>query len=150
MSNCRLIVCERTSHWAAVLRASLGGREPQVVETRSLALCEPALAEAPASIVAIEVTPDNLEAFIGFLGNVNKRFPKSVVAMLLAPELESAACLLREAGALETIASVLEAPRLARLARRHHARVPKSAMTVHEFVADQMPWAAYATPSGST
>ena len=113
-------------------------------------MCEAALVEAPASIVALEATPDNLEALVGFLGNVNKRFPQAVVAMLLAPELESVACMLREAGALETIASVLEAPRLARLARRHHARAPKPAMTVHEFVADQMPWAAYATPSGST
>ena len=150
MSNCRLIVCERRSHWAAVLRASLGGREPQVVETRSLLSCEAALAEAPASIVAVEATPDNLEALVGFLGNVNKRFPQAVFVMLLTPEIESAACLLREAGALEAIASVLEAPRLARFARRHHARVPPRAMTLHEFVADQMPWAAYATPSGST
>jgi len=133
-----------------VLRASLGERRPQVLETRSLALCQAALAEAPASIVAVEATPDNLEAVVGFLGNVNERFPHVAVAMLLAPELEPVACLLREAGALEAIASGLDAPGVALLAQRHYQRVPQREMTLHEFVADQMPWTAYATPSGST
>jgi hypothetical protein len=149
MSNCQLIVWERTSHWASVLRASLGAWQPQVVETRSLALCEAALMEAPASLVAVAVTPDSLEAVVGFLRRLSQRFPRATAVVLLALEVEAAAGLLREAGALDAIASVLDVPRLARLARRHHARAPKREMTLHEFVVDQMPWAAYATPSES-
>jgi len=150
MTNCQLIVCERTSHWSAVLRASLGRRQPQVVETRSLPLCEAALVEAPASIVAVEVTQDNLEAVIGFLKKVSERFPRAAFTALLAPEFQPATCLLREAGAIDAIASVLDAPRLTRIAQRHHARAPQREMTLREFVADQMPWAVYATRAGST
>ena len=53
--------------------------------------------------------------------------------------------LLRQAGAVDVICSLLEAPRLARLARRQLTLAPKQAISFDEFVAERMPWRAYAT-----
>jgi hypothetical protein len=91
--------------------------------------------------------PENLEAVVDFLRRLSQRFPRAMAVALLAPEAEAAAGMLREAGAVDAIASVVDAPRLAGLARRHHARAPKREMSLHEFVTAQMPWAAHATPS---
>src|SRR5690349_16486376 len=110
MSNCRLIICEKTSHWGPLLRWRLGRRQRQVVETRSLAGCEAALVEAPASLVAVEVTAGNLEAAFDFLSSVRRRFPRAAVVVFLAPDVEQARLMLLEAGAIETITSVLQAP----------------------------------------
>jgi DNA-binding NtrC family response regulator len=148
MSQCRLIVCEKSSHWASALRSALRYRPPQVVETRSLAGCEAALAESPSSLVAIEATANNLEALLGFITSVKQPFPRASVVVLLAPESLHAAPLLREAGAIDAITSVLQAPRAARLARRQLALAPKQEADVREFITQRMPWPAYATTEG--
>lgn len=145
MSTCRLITCEKTSHWAAALRAALAGGPPALVETRSWADCQAALAAAPASLVAIEVTPANLEAALDAIGRIGQKYPQSRVATLLAPDLLAAEMLLREAGAIEVIGSVLAAPRLARLARRLNSRAPQGELTIQEFVNSRLPWPGLAT-----
>src|SRR6478752_7343911 len=113
MSPCRLIVCEKNSHFAPALRGELGQKPPPVVETRSLPGCAAALAESPESLLAIEATPANLELVITFLG---------------------------QAGAIAVFASVLESPRLAQLAHRKHLQSTLPELTVQEFVNERLPW----------
>jgi hypothetical protein len=146
MPPCRLILCEKTGRWAAALRISLDAAGPQLVETRSLAACEEALAQSPASLVAVEVTVANLEAVVEFLRQSSQRFGQSVVVALLTVDTAAAASLLREAGAIEALRSVLEAPRLARLAGRQFALAPAEQLSLREFTAQRMPWAAHRTP----
>jgi hypothetical protein len=150
MSDCRLIICEKTNHWASVLRWQLGTRQPQVVETRSLPGCEAALVDAPVSLVAVEVTTANLEAVLDFLARATRRFSRAAFIVFLAPEGEPAAAMFREAGAVDAITSVLQVPRVARLARRHHSLAPKRESTFQEFATERMPWPAHATFQSST
>jgi hypothetical protein len=156
MSACRLIIFEKTSHWAAVLRADLAGRPPRLVEARSWPGCQAAVGQSPASLVAIEVLAANVEAAVERVVWLNREYSNCRVAALLAPEfgepdLIVAELLVREAGAIEVIRSVLEVPRLTRLARRHAAHAPPTSQTIEEFVADRMPWPGLAaSAAGNT
>src|SRR5206468_1030368 len=116
-------------------------------ETRSLPGCEEALASSPASLVAVEVTPANLDAALDFVSRTNLQCPRAALIALLSPELLAAAPLLREAGAIDVATSVLEASRLARLAQRHFQQAPLEPLTARQFVADRLPWPAHATNS---
>jgi len=152
MPACRLIVFEKTSHWAVVLRAELAGNAPRLVEERSWAGCQAAAGQWPASLVAIEVTAANVEAAVERVVWVTREYPRCRVAALLEAEFAereplAAELLLREAGAIEVIRSVLEVPRLARLARRMAAHAPRTNQSIEEFVADRMPWPGLAAPA---
>jgi hypothetical protein len=142
MAACRLIVCEKSGNWASALRDALGKGQPRVVETRSLAACEAELAQSPASLMAIEVIEANLEAILQFLMKIHEGYHRATVVALVASEASAAANLLREAGAVEVITSVLDVPRVARMARRQFALAPKQEVDVQDFVAELMPWAA--------
>src|SRR5262245_29411191 len=147
MPACRFILCEKTSRWAAAFRATLGKSQLQIVETRSLRGCEEALAASPASFIAIEVTNSNLEATLDFVRRVSSHNPNAALVALLAVETSAAAPLLREAGAIDVAASVLEAPRLVRLAQRHHQLAPLEPLAPRQFLAERLPWPSHATSS---
>jgi len=145
MPPCRLILCEKSSRWAAAFRAALGQSQPQIIETRSLPGCEEALAASPASCVAIEITAANLEAALDFVQQTSARYPNAAVIALLSPESLTTAPLLREAGAIDVATSVLAAPRLARLTQRHSNLAPSEPLTARQFVAERLPWPSHAT-----
>jgi hypothetical protein len=146
MSPCRLIICEKASHWSLALRVALTRSPPAIVETRGLAHAEAALADSPASLIALETTTANLDAVLDFLDRARTTFPDAQLVGLLPNESASAAPLLREAGAIDVLHSVLDADRLARLARRHFALAPaRGPLTLREFAAERLPWPAYAT-----
>jgi hypothetical protein len=145
MPACRFILCEKTARWAAAFRATLGKSQPQITETRSLPGCEEALAASPASFIAIEVTPTNLEATLDFVRRISSHYPIAALVALLSPDSLAAAPLLHEAGAIDVAASVLDAPRLARLAQRHHDEAPAESLTSSQFLAERLPWPSHAT-----
>jgi hypothetical protein len=151
MPACRLIFCEKSSHFAPVVRAELASESPRVVETRSLAGCQAELAAAPHSLLAIEATPTNLPAVTAFLAQLGKQYPQAAAVALLAcddttdnPPTQAAA-LLAEAGAVAVFQSVLEASRLAKMARHMAALAEPEELPVSEFVAQRLPWPAHAT-----
>jgi hypothetical protein len=143
----RLILCEKTKRWAAAFRAALGKSQQLMLETRSLPGCEEALAASPASFIAIDVTASNLEATLDFVRRISSHYPNAALVALLSPEFLAAAPLLREAGAIDFAASVLEAPRLARLAQRHHQLAPVAPLTPRQFLIERLPWPSHATNS---
>jgi DNA-binding NtrC family response regulator len=145
MPSSRLILCEKTARWAPALRAALGDSRLQLVETRSIPGCEEALAASPASFIAIEVTIANLDATLDLVRRIKAHYANAVVVALCPTDALAAAPLLREAGVIDVAVSVLEAPRLARLARRHHQQAPADPLTPREFVAERLPWPAHAT-----
>ena len=147
MPACRLIVCEKTSHWAAALRGALGTRQPRLVETRSLAGCQEALAESPYSLVAVETTATNVASVVEFISSMTQRYPRATLVACLAEDAADAEMVAREAGAIDAIFSVLDAPRVARLARRQLKQDPPREIALSEFVADLLPWPAAATSS---
>ncbi|MBW8884217.1 MAG: hypothetical protein JF612_05455 [Planctomycetia bacterium] len=160
----RLILCEKTARWVTAFGAagSVGcvkaaprgrnapSRKIEIIETRSIPGCEEALAASPTSFVAIEVTAVNVEATLSFLIRTASRFPRAALVALLSPDTQGAAPLFREAGAIDVAASVLEAPRLVRLAQRHQQQAPADALTPRQFVAECLPWPTHATNSTTT
>src|SRR5262245_50740245 len=147
MPACRFILCEKTARWAAAFRAALGKSQPQIIETRSLPSCEEALVVSRASFIAIELSVTNPEATLDFVRHVSSHYPNAALVALLAVETSAAAPLLREAGAIDVAASVLEAPRLARLAQRHHQLAPLEPLAPRQFLAERLPWPSHATSS---
>jgi hypothetical protein len=143
----RLILSEKSARWAAAFRAALDKSQSQIIETRSLAGCEEALAASTASFAAIEVTASNLEATLDFVRRISSYYPNAALVALLSPESLAAAPLLREAGAIDVAASVLDAPRLARLAQRHHQLAPLEPLTPRQFLVERLPWPSHATNS---
>jgi hypothetical protein len=143
MSVCHFIVCEKTGDWAAGIKPRVSP-SLRVVETRSLSGCREALAAAPASLVALHGTEANADRLVEFLVEASERYPRAALAGLLGPDDLALAPLLREAGACEVICSVLDIPRLTRLAARHAARSPQPEWNLHESLLQRMPWSAYA------
>jgi hypothetical protein len=145
MSSCRLIVFERSGHWAAALRAPGLSGLPPVVETRSLAACSDALVQWPASLVALEATASSSDTVRTWIVEQLRVQQRAAMVALLAPEAANAELMFREAGAVDVIASVLDVPRIARLAKRCAARAPDSEPTFEQFVAEMLPWPGLAT-----
>ena len=148
MSTCRLIIYEKSSHWAAAVRVSLAGRPPDLVEVRSLSQVERALEGSPASVVGFDVSSAKIEAVLDFLERGTRQFPRARFVAFIPGDFAS--LLLREAGAIDVLTTVLQSDRLAQLARRQFALGPASEpMTMGELVAELLPWPAYATTSAN-
>jgi hypothetical protein len=145
MSTCRLIVCEKASHFAPALRRELGHKRPSVIETRSLSSCKANLAESPESLVAIETTPDNFEAVVSFVGQIRQQYPQASVVALVNADTICFGALLAEAGAISIFSSVLEVTRLVQMARRKFALATQAELSAQEFVQERMPWPTYAS-----
>jgi hypothetical protein len=62
----------------------------------------------------------------------------------VAAECAGAEQLLREAGAAGVLSSTLQAPGLARLARRHCRQTASTSADFDESLAERMPWPAHA------
>ena len=142
---CRLIVCEKASHFAPALRRELGPGGMVVVETRSIAGCDAALSESPESLVAVEVSESNLAVAVESIQRIGRCYPRAVVVVLLSVEMRAAEMLAAEAGASGVFHSVLEAPRLAKMALKKLALVKPVELTPQQLVAQRMPWSAQAS-----
>ena len=146
MPHAKVILCEKSGHWAAALRRALGDEPVSIIETRSLSQCEEALVAAPVSLVAIEATSKTLESLVQLIARARIEFPFARVVTLLDNGLDQAEPILREAGAIELFKSLREAPSLAQLAQRHLALTPLAGKSVHEAIAEQLPWKRSSTP----
>jgi hypothetical protein len=148
MPASHLIVCEKSPHWAIAFRGALRDRPPQIVETRGLPSTTAALGEAPASLIILEITDTNLVAALEWIDKAGRQFPLARVLAALTPDESGVAPLLREAGAIEVLFSTQQAASVARLARRQFALAPPEQLTPRQWIAQRMPWSAYAAAQG--
>jgi hypothetical protein len=145
MPTARLILCEKTSRWAVALRRVLGPQSGVIVETRSLADCGRELAVAPASIVGVECTTENLDRVLTSLGDWSRHFAAARFVALGDVALEPACPLLQEAGCVSVLHSPPQARSLARMALRHLASAPQADLPLEESLVANLPWPAAAT-----
>ncbi len=138
-NHVRLIVCERRGLWAALLRRALP-REVKLRETRSLAECREELAQAPASLLAVELSPGRLSESLDLLSDVGRAYPLARTVMMAPRGCESYEELLGEAGAVHFTTSPRTAATIARLAARHAARVPRPRTTFAAQIWESLPW----------
>ncbi|MDX1947398.1 MAG: hypothetical protein SFU86_18500 [Pirellulaceae bacterium] len=147
MPSARLIVCEKTGHWAGLFRRALAGREV-LAETRSLAECGRQLGASPASVVAVEVTAGNLEAILRTLPRWSAEYARARFLALTTRELAAAESLLREAGTLAVLQCAADVPLAVRLAHRHLALAPAAELPWREALLARLPWASLPRPAG--
>jgi hypothetical protein len=147
MSTARLIICEKSPRWAAALSAILPPDAPPLVETRSFAQCQEALAAASASVVLLEITAANLETAVALVARNKRSYPGACFLAALPVELAPAEALLREAGVAMVFTSTLEASAAVRLMLRHLALHPPEIQDIADFITSQMPWKAFDQPT---
>jgi hypothetical protein len=159
----RLIVCERTGHWAAALRRELeraggggpfrAGRAaevpaaspnaslpPRIDETRSLAHAFRALAEAPASFLIVELSRGNVDALLDRMPDLARWYPLARLAVLSDRRLAGWGWLLREAGAVWHASSPRRLAPLLATARRHLATAPRPRRSLRDRIWAGLPW----------
>lgn len=141
-ATARLIVCERSGDWAIAWKRLLAGTTIPIAETRSLAHCRGELAASPASVVALELTPEKWPASVAALAEWSREFPRARLIALSTRGSEACEGLVREAGALHVAYSPAQLSRVVPLVRRHLARAPRPERTLRELIWDRLPWAS--------
>jgi len=140
MDVARVIVSEKTGYWTAVLRQAMPSAGDRIHETRSMAECWRELGQSPASLVALELTPDNCESVVGSLVELSSRFHRARSVVLGPRGMESYEWILREAGAAHVLFSPRYAGIAARLIERHLAQAPQHQPTFHDSIRTRLPW----------
>ena len=145
----RVIVGERSGRWAVALRRELGPAV-RVYEARSVAECWESLAQAPRSLLVVELTPGNLESLLERMARRERQFPRARVAVVADRRLADYAWLLGEAGAVVFVTSPRRLTGLAELARRHLAAQPEPPAGTTERIWAGLPWKEHARGRGAS
>lgn len=141
-SSCAVIVVEPVSHWAPVLCQALARRRLRVVQCRTLTECEPYLAAFPWSVLALYTAPEKCTSVVAFLRALRDRFEHACAAALVPVEAVDLEPLLREAGAIDVLYSVVQADRLARVVLRQAAKAPRQRWAEENWLTARLPWGA--------
>ena len=138
----RLIICEKSGHWAATFRRAAGSRELPICEARSSEQVQRELAQRPESIVAIEVGAATVAKTLAQVAAWRIRCPAARFLLLAEPDLEAIEPSLREAGAVHVVYSSRDLAATVRLVRRHLARAPQPQLSLEESIWAALPWSA--------
>ena len=144
MTHGIVIFCERTGAWAASLARHLEASLPQR-HTRSLAECDEALTEHPASLVVLEITSANAERALAWLAELRDAFPRARAVLVAQRGLESFQWAARELGSEAFTTSPRELAPIAELIERHITSLPPPDRTFEEQVWASLPWKEAAT-----
>ncbi|HUE72694.1 MAG TPA: hypothetical protein VMP01_17545 [Pirellulaceae bacterium] len=136
----RLIICEKSGHWAAALRRAAGRHELPIGEVRSPEQAQRELAQRPASILAIEVSAASVAKTASQVAAWRIRYPAAQFLLLADPDLNSLEPELREAGACHVVYSTRDLAATVRLIRRHLARAPRPHLSLEESIWAALPW----------
>jgi DNA-binding NtrC family response regulator len=109
-------------------------------QSRSLADCERALSDAPASIVAIELTMANVGDVLDLLTRIPRDYPHARVIVVARRLLRRYEWLMREAGAVQFVTTPRDLRNVARLVARHLARSPRQPASTTERIWAELPW----------
>jgi hypothetical protein len=136
----RFLVCERTGEWASGFRRVLNEAGVRLFETRSLSDLHGELVLSPASIAAIEVKPQRIEAAVSRLIQFARDFPQARSMILADRSLMDVESQLREAGAIHVVFSRRELTSAAKLVLRHLQSIPAEVVPLEQQIWDRIPW----------
>jgi len=136
----RLLVCERTGWWTALLRKELAATEVPVLQTLSLADCWKQLKQSPASFVVMELTMHNAKELLLRLASMERRFPCARAAVVADRWLAEYQWVVRAAGAVWFCCSPRQLAAIAAIACRHLAQVPQPRQSFAQRVWASLPW----------
>jgi hypothetical protein len=145
MSKSYVILCERSGTWAAAVARQLPG-DVRLRQTGGLRECALELAEHPSSLLAVELTGQNLAQVMALVTEVSRKWPHARIIVLAQRGLDACEWLLREAGAIHFTTSPRQLVGLGGLVRRHFERicVPSTASPAAH-IWDALPWSGAAT-----
>jgi hypothetical protein len=136
----RLVVCEKTGRWASQLRRLLLAEGRWLAETRSVEQWLAALAEHPASLSLVEVSPANFDQVHAALACLSQQFPIARVTIASDTLPDDAVWQLREAGAIHAVDALRRLDSIVGLWRRHAEQYPPLAATELDRVLAALPW----------
>lgn len=140
MTKPRVILCERSGAWASAIARRLPG-DICLRQTRGLAEAAGELAEAPTSLLALEVTRQNFTAVLAQVSEIERKLSPARVIILAQRGLGDYEWLFREAGAIYFTSSPRELSGLVNLTLRHFSRLPApAALSLAAQVWDALPW----------
>ncbi len=144
MQHARLIVCESEPFLAVALRRELTQQELandlRVYAVMTIEHCRDELMLRPASFIAVQLTPENIEDVYRFVNDVRDGFCGARVVVLADSKTESLGAGLREAGAVYVASSIRGSLQIATLARRHFATIEQPRWSLRESVMARLPW----------
>jgi hypothetical protein len=141
----RLIVCERSGEWSAVLRWELANSGARLWECRRLDEAWTALTETSSAFLIAEATHENLDELLQRLSWLRRDFPHARAAVVSDRSLARCEWLVRESGAVHFQASPRRLAALVGLVIRHLANVPVPSQTLVERIWASLPWAPRGT-----
>ncbi len=134
-----LIVCERSGLWAAAIGRCLPV-EIAMRQTRSLAECAAELAAAPESLLALELSRQNVAGILALLSSLGRQYPSAAALVLAERGWESYEWLLREAGTMHFTTSPRQPDELVRLVAGHISRQSAPQQNFAAQIWDALPW----------
>ncbi len=111
------IVFESTGQWAAELRRELPPGF-SLAETRSVVETYNGLSNSPATLVAIELTQDNVQVVIDALVHISRSFPAAACIVLTQRTLSPWEDIIRQAGAVHFVDTPRHSYEIGQIARR--------------------------------
>jgi hypothetical protein len=140
MERARIVVCEKTGHWAVALRRLLAPVGYRVYQTPSWEDCWDELQRRPASAVALELTPQNDALVLERLLRLSRQFPLACRVVLGDSGLARYEWAVRAAGAVHAVFAPRGLPAAARLIERHLAQAPEPELSFREAIWRRLPW----------
>lgn len=145
MKPAGLIICEQTRRWTvavghALRSAGKAAQQGMLYQVRRLEEIDEPLAEAPGSVVAVEVTSANLAEALSWLSRLEQRDRWARSVALVTPETSTQHWTLREAGARLALDSPRQVQSLVDFIAWHLARVPAPQQTETERIRNRLPW----------
>jgi hypothetical protein len=140
MTRSRVIVLDQRGLWTTALTRLLAA-DHRVRQVSNLRECSAELSTAPASCVAIEVTPGNLLPVLDWLSRLSVSYPRARAIALLDPRVKDQNWVLLESGAALTVTSLEGLRGVDRVVRNHFAQAPPEQRTFAERVWQSLPWA---------
>ena len=138
----KLIFCETDGYWAAKFRQICAPVEFEIEETRLISDLARSLGDAPGSLIAIAVKPENVVQIAELLDSL--RFPLPLRqergVALIERGFRSCQSALRGIGFIDVITAPLELVRLYRLTQRHLSLLPEREQTWREEIIARLPW----------
>lgn len=141
MSSAHMIVCERRDVWAPALRRALG-EAASLRSTRGLGECAEALAAAPGSLVAVELTARAAGTLADFIVRTNQSLGRARVIVLAERRLAEYEWWMREAGAAHFATSPRRLDLLKGFVVRHARQVAGPPTSPRERIWARLPWGA--------
>ena len=116
MSAAKVLICETSGDWAALVRRDLPG-STTTAEMRQFDELWPRLRDAPQAVVAIELCSGRGWELLASLRRLNHEFPQAIGVVLAQRHLQNWEDICREAGAAAFIAGPRGIGRLVEIIR---------------------------------